>query len=91
MVADVVCAAWCGLVLAAPNGWSVFYFIFLLSLCFQGLVRCGRWPCLCGSLLPGMMPCGVAVRVMDGRSWLLAVTVSFPFSGRLLCRLLCGC
>lgn len=78
-----------------------FYFIFFAVLVFSGacplrvVVFCacarGWWPCLCGGLLPGWMLCGVAVRAMEGRSWLLAVMVSFSFPGRLLCRLLCGC
>lgn len=77
-----------------------FILFFLLSSCFQGLVRC--WWCFVFALAAGgrvcvavccrgMMPCGVAVRAMDGRSWLLAVTAFFSFPCRLLFRLLCGC
>lgn len=39
--------AWCGLVSAAPNGWSVFYFIFFAVLVFSGGLSAAGGGVLC--------------------------------------------
>ena len=101
-VADVACV--CGVVRLGVGGaqWLVcFLFYFFAVLVFSGacplrVVLCVRALADCDRVrVVGCrrvrMPCGAAVRAMAGRPWLLAVTTSLSFSGRLLFRLSSGC
>lgn len=62
------CGGVCGVGLGAPNGWAVFYFIFLLS-CFFGCVFC----CRCRRC------CVVVGALADGGVWLYGRLVVVVF------------